>query len=313
MEGGGELSGGSLLPKSKRQAVRMAIGGIAGTVAKTSVAPLERVRIMAQTGHGAGSALGTVRLIVQREGVAGLWRGNLVNCIRVFPSRGILFSCNDLYKSLLAAALLPAQRQYGKTGKEEFPFWLSFSSGSLAGITACAGTYPLDVARTRMSGKIVQVDAVERSLTKTLATMLRTEGLRSWYRGVWPTLIGSIPYEGIKFSVFDAWCDLLLRVFDVDTSKNVPAKLLGGAIAGAAAGVTMFPNDTVRRLLQMQGQGGAKPKYRNAIDCWQQVYREEGVSRFFRGVVPYVVRMMPNSAIQFGTYGFLKEVLLSDE
>lgn len=87
-------------------------------------------------------------------------------------------------------------------------------------------------------------------------------------------------------------------------------KLLSGGIAGVAAGVVMFPNDTVRRLMQMQGHNGSEIKYTSAWNCWVTVYREEGLQRFFRGAWPYMLRMLPNSAIQFATYNVLADKLL---
>jgi len=293
---------------SERQLKRMAIGGFAGTAAKTVVAPLERVRILAQTGHGKGSILKTTVSVVQNEGITGLWRGNLVNCARVFPSRGILFSCNDLYKTALAK-FAARDDVFDRNGKAIYPFWLSFSAGATAGMTACAATYPLDVARTRMTGRIL-VDGgkgAERSLVQTLVSMAKIEGLTSWYRGVGPTLLGALPYEGIKFAVYDWTVDMQLKHFDIDPSKNMIAKLGSGAFAGAVAGLVMFPNDTIRRLLQMQGSGGAPIRYRSAWHCWVTVIHEEGVRRLFRGVFPYLIRMVPNSAIQFGVYGVLSD------
>mmetsp|Transcript_25093 Transcript_25093/g.70894 ORF Transcript_25093/g.70894 Transcript_25093/m.70894 type:complete len:297 (+) Transcript_25093:281-1171(+) len=290
-------------------AQRMVIGGVAGTVAKTAVAPFERVRIMAQTGHGAGSAWGTGKLILQREGFTGLWRGNFVNCARVFPSRGILFGCNDAFKAIMAKAVY-TEIPTNKVGKPAYPFWLSFSAGALAGMTACVVTYPMDVARTRMSGKIVKTGASETRLISTLSNMVREEGFSAWYRGVGPTLLGSLPYEGIKFAVYDWVVDVQSNHFGIDPAKSVSSKLFSGAVAGAAAGISMFPNDTVRRLLQMQGAHGSKVLYSSAWDCWKTLYREEGVVRFFRGIGPYLIRMVPNSAIQFGMYGYLADKLL---
>ena len=39
--------------------------------------------------------------------------------------------------------------------------------------------------------------------------MAAREGFGSWYRGVTPTLLGALPYEGIKFSVFDLLKELI--------------------------------------------------------------------------------------------------------
>jgi hypothetical protein len=68
-------------------------GGIAGAIARSTVAPLDRVKILIQTASVTGSAdkfnsiAGTAKHIISSEGVKGLWRGNLTNCVRVVPRK----------------------------------------------------------------------------------------------------------------------------------------------------------------------------------------------------------------------------------
>jgi hypothetical protein len=71
---------------STRPLMLMFCGGIAGATAKSVVAPLERVKLLLQTGEGRG-VVATLAAVVRREGVAGLWKGNLVNVIRMVPNK----------------------------------------------------------------------------------------------------------------------------------------------------------------------------------------------------------------------------------
>ena len=73
----------------------------AGMIAKTATNPLERIKMLSQTGeHGGGSAatnkgklsiLDLYRSIMRNEGIAGLWAGNGANLLRVFPVRWLVF------------------------------------------------------------------------------------------------------------------------------------------------------------------------------------------------------------------------------
>ena len=276
----------------------LALGGFAGAIAKTAVAPLERLRILKQTGGSNASMVDTVKAITGSEGILGLWRGNVVNVMRIVPAKGVLFASNDLYKSLMKDRFPTTE------DPENTPFWMLFSSGGLAGMTAIIATYPLDVARTRLAGRIVTGEhawtAKTTSVTMCLRRMFHEEGLRSWYRGIGPTLLGALPYEGIKFSVYGY---LTKHYFD---KGNVWEKLLAGAVAGCSAGGFMFPNDTVRKLLQIRHPADGGLPFKSALDCWRRTYRSEGVHRFYRGVVPYMLRIAPASAIQFSVYESLK-------
>lgn len=73
-------------------------------IAKTVTNPLERVKMLSQTGeHGVNrpSILQIFRTVVQKEGVIGLWAGNGANLLRVFPAKAVVFSSNDSYKKLI--------------------------------------------------------------------------------------------------------------------------------------------------------------------------------------------------------------------
>lgn len=73
------------------------IGGVSAAVSKTAVAPIERVKLLLQTQDankkvqsgevkrftGIGNCF--VR-VVSEEGPQALWRGNLANVVRYFPT-----------------------------------------------------------------------------------------------------------------------------------------------------------------------------------------------------------------------------------
>ena len=80
-----------------------------------------------------------------------------------------------------------------------------------------------------------------------------------------------------------------------------------GGMGGLTAGLVTYPNDTIRRLLQVQGSRGTQTRYTGYWDCVRQTYRHEGLGRFYRGMTVNLLRMAPNTAVQFGTYELLKQ------
>ncbi len=48
------------------------------------------------------------------------------------------------------------------------------------------------------------------------------------------------------------------------------------------------------------------PKKQNS-DCVRKTYARYGVERFYRGAFINILRMAPNTAIQFGSYELLKQ------
>jgi hypothetical protein len=299
---------------------RMLCGGLAGMVAKTATNPLERIKMLKQTGeHGAAAANHVVtataatagaqhgghhhpgivaiyRNILQTEGIIGLWAGNGANLMRVFPSKAVVFASNDVYRKWLTTTSATMMD----------PTSASFLAGGMAGMTATATTYPLDLARGRISGKVA-IDKAYTSVYHTIRLTVRDEGIRGLYKGMAPTILGAMPYVGIQFGTV-GWLERQFPQTD-DAAAIMPSpwrKTLFGGLGGVMAGLVTYPNDTVRRLLQLQGSRGTVTVYKGYIDCVRQTIAVHGVRRLYRGLGINLIRMAPNSAVQFGSYEFFK-------
>jgi len=311
---------------------RVVCGGMAGLIAKTATAPLERIKMLSQTGeHGLGSGqknsvMALYRNIIKNEGVFGLWAGNGANLLRVFPAKGVVFASNDFYKRNLFRLVASPGVDINSVSTKQIPGWVSFIGGGLAGMSASAITYPLDFARGRISGKLKVLKQIETSSTNSAAppqnaykgiigTVMITakeEGVLALWKGVTPTLLGAIPYEGIKFGtvgLMEQW--IPHKEFNDDGTPHKPPiwrKLCFGGIGGVMAGLITYPNDTIRRMLQLQGSRGTTEVYHGYFDCMKKTYAKYGIQRFYHGVGINLVRMAPNTAVQFGSYEMLKRL-----
>ncbi|KAG5994098.1 hypothetical protein E4U43_003320 [Claviceps pusilla] len=72
-----------------------------------------------------------------------------------------------------------------------------------------------------------------------------------------------------------------------------------GSLAGAFGAFMVYPIDLVKTRLQ--NQRGAQPGqrlYKNSIDCFQKVIRNEGIRGLYSGVLPQLVGVAPEKAIK---------------
>lgn len=86
-----------------------------------------------------------------------------------------------------------------------------------------------------------------------------------------------------------------------------------GSVAGAFGAFMVYPIDLVKTRLQ--NQRGAQPGqrlYKNSIDCFQKVIRNEGVRGLYSGVLPQLVGVAPEKAIKL-TVNDLVRGRLSDK
>lgn len=245
-------------------------GGIAGCVAKTVVAPLDRVKILFQasnpdfqkyTGTWSGAFKAGTQLY-RDGGVRGLFQGHSATLLRIFPYAAIKFMAYDQVHSLL----MPTREQETNPRR--------FLAGALSGIMSVFCTYPLEVIRVRMAfhtrSPNQQITSVPPSFTQAskqiyhesvlLAnthyprTLIDRFPILKFYRGFTVTIAGMIPYAGVSFL---SWGYLRSRVLPPSKVGHKPPTLIAdltiGAISGVFAQTASYPFEVVRRRMQVGG------------------------------------------------------------
>lgn len=186
-------------------------GGMAGIIAKTLTAPIERVKLLLQT-EGENAKLKTkysgivdcFTRCIKEEGVLSLWRGNGVNVIRYFPTQAINFSTKDFYGRLIKVN----ERRGSNT---EF-LLANILCGGLAGSTTTCFVHPLDFARTRLAVDLGK-SASEREyqgLKDCLVKVFKSDGIRGLYSGFVVAFLSIFVYRGLYFGVYDYGKKVLL-------------------------------------------------------------------------------------------------------
>lgn len=119
-------------------------GGAAGALAKTLVAPLERIRTIAMT-SSAGCARTAVAVAWADGGVLGLFKGNMATVLKAIPGTATQFSTYHGLKDHLNSCL-------GKCADDEHENMLvHMVAGAFAGAVECTATHPLETVRTIVS------------------------------------------------------------------------------------------------------------------------------------------------------------------
>ncbi|KEG14209.1 putative mitochondrial carrier protein [Trypanosoma grayi] len=260
-----------------------AAGGIAGAISKTVIAPGDRVKIIFQVDSGRKfTLLNAVRLgvdTVREHGVLGLWIGNGAMMMRVVPYAATTFASFDYYHHALCQ-VVNTKRADG-TEEEGLAVTLRFLSGSLAGATATACTYPLDMMRARLAAHSCTGETLP-SYRIAYRTLVGTHGWLSLYSGLVPTLVGIMPYAGCSFAVFESLKKYIIKWRDLPSDKSIPVheRMIAGGLAGLIAQSATYPLDIVRRRMQV-----SPGRYRGVLHALKTIYKEEGLAQgWYKGL-----------------------------
>jgi solute carrier family 25 (adenine nucleotide translocator) protein 4/5/6/31 len=284
-------------------------GGISAAISKTAVAPIERVKLILQVqaankqivaGQEYKGIIDCFVRIPKEQGFGAFWRGNLANVIRYFPTQALNFAFKDVYKQVFLGGV-----------DQKTQFWRYFfgnlGSGGAAGATSLCFVYPLDYARTRLGADVGKGNADRQytGLVDCLKKTVKSDGIIGLYRGFSVSVQGIIIYRAAYFGCYDTARGSL------PDPKNSPF-IVNFAIAQVVticSGILSYPFDTVRRRMMMQsGRAKEDIMYKNTLDCWVKISKQEGTKAFFKGALSNVFRGT-GGALVLVLYDELKNII----
>lgn len=258
-------------------------GGVAGAISKTVIAPGDRVKIIFQVDSRRPFSLReAVRLgirTVREYGLTGLWIGNGATMLRVVPYAAITYLSFDFYQSRVNELL---KQWFSVACDEKHDVFVRFFCGALAGATSTTCTYPLDLMRARFAANSTDKKKRFPSYHVAFRRATEREGIRSLYSGLFPTLVGIMPYAGCSFACFETIKKKLVQHYDYTGDKDIPAlqRLMAGGFSGLVAQSVTYPLDIVRRRMQVTPN-----RYPSVGAALRTIYREEGFKQgLFKGL-----------------------------
>lgn len=288
-------------------------GAVAGLLSRFVIAPLDVIKIRLQLQiHSLSDPLShhavqggptykgivpTLRQILLQEGITGLWKGNI-------PAEG-------LYLCYGATQFLTYRTTNQYLTSSNFPLNLpssanSFISGATAGVISTTATYPLDLLRTRFAA--AGPEKVYPSLLTGIREISKNEGTKGFFRGLSAANLQIVPYMGLFFTAYELFRPIL-------SASHLPLDWMGsadglsGILASVLAKTSVYPLDTVRKRLQVQGPSRSKYVHRNIpeyntgpLGTIRAIVVKEGIRGLYRGLTVSLLKAAPTSAVTLWTY-----------
>ncbi|KAK4217439.1 mitochondrial dicarboxylate transporter [Rhypophila decipiens] len=182
------------------------------------------------------------------------------------------------------------------------PFWLG---GAAASFAVCF-THPIDQTKYRM-----QVLHSRTSMLSSLYKFAIRDGVPSLWSGLSASVLRQSTYSTARFGLYNV---LTRQITTPGNKPSTSATITCAGIAGALAGMVGNPTEVV--LVRMCADG-AKPaperfRYPNAAAGLYQIWKQEGISVFGRGLSANVVRSVLMNVSQIAPYAAAKRTILTN-
>jgi len=133
----------------------------------------------------------TLSTVVRQEGVLSLYRGLSAQLLWNSFTLSIQFPMYERLKLAFA--------EHYDLPKEKLQPWHLLISSASAKVIATTTTYPLETVRTRRQSQ----RHVHTSMSHTITSMLRTEGWRCFYQGLFTNMCRVVPSASVTFTIYE--------------------------------------------------------------------------------------------------------------
>ena len=146
------------------------------------------------------SLLGFAKCMYQRQGIRGFYAGAGPAAVQIIPYMGINFALYDYFTRTFDS------KSVGGAGL----------AGTIAGGTSKFLVYPMDTIKKRLQAQatIGLNHRQYKNMADCAMTMLKEEGLASFYRGLAPTVLKSCSATGLTFAFFTFTKNMLEATHD---------------------------------------------------------------------------------------------------
>ena len=170
--------------------------------------------------------------------------------------------------------------------------------GAISGAFGRACVFPLDMVKTRLQASNGRYNGPFDCARKIFA---REGGLRGFYRGLTPNLIGVTPEKAIQLAVNEVLCEYFQQP---DGSIALHHEVLSGAGAGTFQCLATNPMEIVKIRMQMQALLPIAER-KTAMEVVQRL----GIPGMYQGTIATLSRDVPFAILFFPGYANLRRFM----
>lgn len=268
------------------------LGGASACLAVTITHPIDQTKIRSQTLRTQQSIFQIAKGTIAAGGVRNLWTGVSASLLRQCTYGTIRFGVYNWLKN-------------GEKGP--IPIWKLMTNGAIAGLAAGIAGSPAELVLVRMCADGIKPPHDRFNYSnpiQALRVIAQQEGLSRMFRGGSATALRSVVLNATQLPGYDMTKKALLKT--PYFHDNALTHLTSAVCAGTVAVTICAPIDVMKSRMQ-----STAARETPIVTLVRNSIRQEGMKVLFKGWVPAVLRMTPNTVLTFMFYEQIKKTLMT--
>lgn len=259
-------------------------GGFGGICTVLVGHPMDTIKVRLQTVSTYNGFLDCFRRTISTEGVTGLYKGMGAPLVGIVPIFAISFAGYRIGKK----AFLSKEPKY----------WQYFAAGAFSGLFTTIITTPGERIKCLMQVQGIKTFSGPLDCAQKL---YKHGGVASLYRGSLATVLRDVPACGVYFLTYE-----LLKTFFISNkdSLTISQTVICGGFSGVTYWFIGMPFDVVKSVQQTVATGKS-----TFSEVAKEVFVKKGVTVFYKGLLPVLIRSFPANAACFLGFDFAKNIL----
>jgi len=178
----------------------------------------------------------------------------------------------------------------------------AMTAGCIAGGVEATAVWPMEFIKTQLQLQSNSKGAKYTTMIEGITYTVRTTGFWSLYRGLTPTLIGSIPKAGIRFGLNAVIKD---KLRDKDGKLTVGKNFVAGLGAGVSEAVLIVtPVETVKtKVIELNMP---------FLEGLKHIIKTQGFGGVYQGVFATALKQGSNQGLRFMWFNEYKKRVTND-
>mmetsp|Transcript_1454 Transcript_1454/g.2638 ORF Transcript_1454/g.2638 Transcript_1454/m.2638 type:complete len:958 (-) Transcript_1454:283-3156(-) len=289
----------------------MASGAICSSIAHGILIPIDVVKTKVQTKPDVYNSgiIGTFKKVLDEEGAATFLDGWEPTFVGYFLAGAVAFFLTEYFRRYYSSLITTVMMAQASVAEVSIPTTISsleipliVASAATSAFFCCFLLAPFDAVRIRT---VSQPDYAD-NIFGVVARMVKEEGLLSLFSSVPVWFVKEIPYNVMKFLVFDTSTEYMYEAFPAareDIRLSLLVSLFGGTLGGIAATIVSTPADVVVSELK---------KSKTEMSPWEaveQIKERAGLPGFASGIRLRMIFYSLLVSLQFFLYDAVRIAL----